>query len=331
MPPFTSWYLGTENIGWLIGTAVPGRRPRHADARDPGQRPAGVRPLHAHHGRRLRAVPPAGARDRRTARSRTSARSSSRRCSRRSGCPPGCPPTTGPATRSRTPRSRAATTSLGHEAFRTPVTAGARRRRRAARPLARLHAGHARRRPSRQPATAPTPCAGWTLGHLLAHMEDALDAFTEAAAGRVEVRRRCRRRPPGSTRCARRRARCSAPGPRPGRPRTQVDGRRPRPRRPAAGGHRRPRDHRARLGRRPGDRPPDPDPRRPRRGSAGRSPQQVIDPGDRGPRFASPRPAPAEAPSDERLLAWTGRVPAHMTGPLRAIAANRTARRGRAS
>ena len=33
----------------------------------------------------------------------------------------------------------------------------------------------------------PTPCAGWTLGRLLAHMEDALDAFTEAAAGRVEV------------------------------------------------------------------------------------------------------------------------------------------------
>ena len=33
----------------------------------------------------------------------------------------------------------------------------------------------------------PTPCAGWDLGRLLAHMEDALDAFTEAAAGRVEV------------------------------------------------------------------------------------------------------------------------------------------------
>ena len=33
----------------------------------------------------------------------------------------------------------------------------------------------------------PTPCAGWSLGHLLAHMEDALDAFTEAAAGRVAV------------------------------------------------------------------------------------------------------------------------------------------------
>jgi uncharacterized protein (TIGR03086 family) len=33
----------------------------------------------------------------------------------------------------------------------------------------------------------PTPCAGWTLARLLAHMEDALDAFTEAADGRVSV------------------------------------------------------------------------------------------------------------------------------------------------
>jgi uncharacterized protein (TIGR03086 family) len=33
----------------------------------------------------------------------------------------------------------------------------------------------------------PTPCVGWTLERLLAHMEDALDAFTEAAAGRVRV------------------------------------------------------------------------------------------------------------------------------------------------
>lgn len=35
----------------------------------------------------------------------------------------------------------------------------------------------------------PTPCAGWLLRDLLAHMEDALDAFTEAAGGEVEVRR----------------------------------------------------------------------------------------------------------------------------------------------
>jgi uncharacterized protein (TIGR03086 family) len=31
----------------------------------------------------------------------------------------------------------------------------------------------------------PTPCAGWDLGQLLAHLDDALDAFTEAAGGGV--------------------------------------------------------------------------------------------------------------------------------------------------
>ncbi len=30
-----------------------------------------------------------------------------------------------------------------------------------------------------------TPCRRWTLGQLLAHMEDGLDAFTEAAVGQV--------------------------------------------------------------------------------------------------------------------------------------------------
>lgn len=34
---------------------------------------------------------------------------------------------------------------------------------------------------------APTPCSGWTLTRLLAHMEDALDAFLEAAQGHVKV------------------------------------------------------------------------------------------------------------------------------------------------
>ena len=34
---------------------------------------------------------------------------------------------------------------------------------------------------------APTPCSGWTLARLLAHMDDALDAFTEAASGQVHV------------------------------------------------------------------------------------------------------------------------------------------------
>jgi uncharacterized protein (TIGR03086 family) len=33
----------------------------------------------------------------------------------------------------------------------------------------------------------PTPCADWSLAELLTHMEDALDAFTEAAGGAVAV------------------------------------------------------------------------------------------------------------------------------------------------
>ncbi|WP_215816693.1 TIGR03086 family metal-binding protein [Pimelobacter sp. 30-1] len=34
----------------------------------------------------------------------------------------------------------------------------------------------------------PTPCAGWDLADLLAHMEDALDAFAEAADGTIGLR-----------------------------------------------------------------------------------------------------------------------------------------------
>ena len=34
---------------------------------------------------------------------------------------------------------------------------------------------------------APTPCRGWTLRDLLAHMDDSLDAFTEAAGGSVAL------------------------------------------------------------------------------------------------------------------------------------------------
>jgi uncharacterized protein (TIGR03086 family) len=40
----------------------------------------------------------------------------------------------------------------------------------------------------RSPLDLPTPCAGWALGHLLLHMEDSLEAITEAAeVGRVVV------------------------------------------------------------------------------------------------------------------------------------------------
>ena len=34
---------------------------------------------------------------------------------------------------------------------------------------------------------APTPCREWTLRDLLAHMDDSLDAFTEAAGGSVTL------------------------------------------------------------------------------------------------------------------------------------------------
>ena len=33
----------------------------------------------------------------------------------------------------------------------------------------------------------PTPCHGWPLSRLLAHMDDALDAYTESATGRVSL------------------------------------------------------------------------------------------------------------------------------------------------
>ena len=67
MPPFTGWYLGADDHRRADRPAVPGRPPRHADDRDPGQRSARVRPLHA---------------GRRTA---TSRRSTSRCCRRSTG------------------------------------------------------------------------------------------------------------------------------------------------------------------------------------------------------------------------------------------------------
>jgi uncharacterized protein (TIGR03086 family) len=59
--------------------------------------------------------------------------------------------------------------------------------------------------------------------------------------------------------------------------------------------------------------------------------QHVIDPHDRGQLFASPRPSGPEAPAGLRLLSWTGRTPAHMTEPLRGNSGEPTAQRGLAS
>jgi uncharacterized protein (TIGR03086 family) len=47
----------------------------------------------------------------------------------------------------------------------------------------------------RTPLDLPTPCHGWALGHLLLHMEDSLEAITEAAEiGVVTVEDNPRRR-----------------------------------------------------------------------------------------------------------------------------------------
>ena len=160
----------------------------------------------------------------------------------------------------------------------------------------------------------PTPCTGWTLGHLLAHMEDALDAFTEAAAGRVAVAPA----PPTDSRVdALREKACALLG--------AWTAARPASDEVAVGdlGLDAPLlvataaleitvhgwDVGQATGR--GTRIPD-DLARGLLGVA----QHVIDASDRGPRFAGPRPAPPTAPSDQRLLAWTGRVPPRMTEPL---------------
>ena len=150
-----------------------------------------------------------------------------------------------------------------------------------------------------------TPCPGWTLGRLLAHMEDALDAFTEAAAGRVEVDPV----PETSTRVdALREKACVLLG--------AWTAARPTEQAVAVG------DvgldapllvataaleitvHGWDVGQATGRRAPIPGAL-----ATGLLPiaQQVIDQSDRGPRFASPRPARSEATADERLLAWTGR------------------------
>ena len=159
----------------------------------------------------------------------------------------------------------------------------------------------------------PTPCAGWDLGRLLAHMEDALDAFTEAAAGRVEVAPL----PPLESRVdALREKACVLLGAWTGAARSG----------PVAVG-----DlgldapvlvataaleitlHGWDVSQATGHRAPVPDDLA--RGLLDVA-VAVIGPGDRGPRFATPRPAGPDAPYGERLVAWSGRAEAvRRTGP----------------
>jgi uncharacterized protein (TIGR03086 family) len=176
----------------------------------------------------------------------------------------------------------------------------------------------------------PTPCVGWSLGHLLAHMEDALDAFTEAASGRV----RLDPVPETTTRVeALREKACALLGAWAAALPTDADD-------IAVG------DvgldapllvataaleitlHGWDVGQATGGRTRIPADLA--RGLLGVA-SQVIGPLDRGPRFACPRPVPTDASYDERLLAWTGRAVPHMTEPLLCNPPEPPSRRGLAS
>jgi len=164
----------------------------------------------------------------------------------------------------------------------------------------------------------PTPCAGWDLHDLLVHMDDSLDAFLEGAGGEVALRPR----PVDATAadlCTRLQVKACAladvwrVAERDGRHVVQV------------AGHQVPAVllvntaaleitvHGWDVGQATGRRTRIPDDLA--EGLLAVA-QHVIDPVDRGPRFASPRPARPEAAPDVRLLSWTGRAPAHMTEPV---------------
>ncbi len=175
----------------------------------------------------------------------------------------------------------------------------------------------------------PTPCVGWTLGHLLAHMEDALDAFTEAAAGRVAVDPV----PPTATRVeALREKACALLGAwsaaRPTSEDVEVGDLGVDAPLLVATAALEITVHGWDVGQATGRRTRIP-------GDLAEGllavAQHVIDPADRGPRFASPRPAEGEATPDVRLLSWTGRTASHMTEPLRGNSGEPHARRGLAS
>jgi uncharacterized protein (TIGR03086 family) len=153
-----------------------------------------------------------------------------------------------------------------------------------------------------------TPCQAWTLGDLLAHMEDALDAFTEAAGGAVSVQCTGRNAGPLPT------IQAKASGlidvwsrPAPGdvvveAPSGRLDLHSPLLVTTAALEIA---VHGWDVGRATGRDAPVP---------AGLAKELLavaawlVGPGDRGVRFAAARPAPAEAPYDQRLLAFLGRT-----------------------
>ncbi|WP_243060513.1 TIGR03086 family metal-binding protein [Nocardioides sp. SR21] len=154
----------------------------------------------------------------------------------------------------------------------------------------------------------PTPCAAWTLGDLLAHMEDALDAFTEAAGGRVSVG--CAGCEPGPVPAIQAKAVALVTAwtrPAPGdvvleAATGRVDLQSPLLVTTAALEIT---VHGWDVGRATGRDVPVPP------GLAQElleAATWLVDPGDRGVRFSAARPVPAEAPYDQRLLGFLGRT-----------------------
>jgi uncharacterized protein (TIGR03086 family) len=160
-----------------------------------------------------------------------------------------------------------------------------------------------------------TPCAGWDLGQLLAHMEDGLDAFAEGARGAVDLADRV----PARVRVGRLQEKACAL-------RTAWSGSAP-PATVRIGGH--PLDthvvalaaaleitvHGWDVGRAVGiERPV------PRALAEGLLPvaSALVTDADRGDRFGEPRPVDADAPAAQRLLAFLGRD----TRPGMSLAAN---------
>lgn len=150
----------------------------------------------------------------------------------------------------------------------------------------------------------PTPCGRWDLGPLLAHMEDALDAFAEGATGRVDLTDRV----PAHVRVDRLREKACAllaAWSRPGAPTTVRIG-------PhaietyvvAQAATLEVAVHGWDVAQSVGTCRPIPP-----RLATGLLPvaESLVAQAGRGDQFAPPRPVPAEAPAQERLLGFLGR------------------------
>ncbi|MBA2954947.1 TIGR03086 family protein [Nocardioides sp. MAH-18] len=148
-----------------------------------------------------------------------------------------------------------------------------------------------------------TPCADWRLDDLLAHMEDALDAFTEAAGGAVPVHSAAGR--PGRVDVIRTKA-CELLGAwsRPGPGDVLVGGVDLPSRMLVATAALEVTVHGWDVAQAVGSPVPIPEAL-----AAALLPvaRTAVAPADRGVRFAAPRPVPADAPAATRLLAHLGR------------------------